>query len=207
MNFIIFKKGSLLLSAIALTASLTTEANSNNNKEELTSTGITIEKPSETTEKKAFIKQSGTALALYGPGDMYSMLVIGEESTNSLFQFEATVPPNGGPPPHVHSEEEETFYIVEGELEFQIDDKYHIASKGDFVYIPPGTVHRFKNIGDTTSTMLVTFSPSRMDGFFLEVFPVVKNKNLMNPPTMDQLMEKMDKAAAKYGMTYITGKD
>lgn len=155
---------------------------------------------------KPFIKPAGTALALYGPGDVYSMLVTGKESTNSLFQFEAVVPPGGGPPPHTHSREEETFYIISGSLEFQIGDVTHIANKGDFVYIPPGVVHRFKNVGDVTSVQLVTFSPSRMDGFFNEVFTVVKDRSVPPPPITQEFIKKMADAAPKYGLKYVETK-
>ena len=66
---------------------------------------------------KPFFRPSGTAPAVYGPGDLYSMLVTGKESNNVFFQFEAFVPKGGGPPPHIHSREDETFYVISGNLD------------------------------------------------------------------------------------------
>ena len=50
----------------------------------------------------------------FGPGDVYRFLVTGAESGGAYFAMEAYVPPGGGPPPHIHRNEDETFYIVEG---------------------------------------------------------------------------------------------
>jgi hypothetical protein len=49
--------------------------------------------------------------------DIYNFLATGEETNNSFFQFEAIVPTGGGPPPHIHSREDESFYVVSGSLE------------------------------------------------------------------------------------------
>ena len=151
---------------------------------------------------KPFFRPAGTAPAVYGPGDMYSLLVTGKESNNAFFQFEAIVPEGGGPPPHVHSREDETFYIVSGRLDVLIGTMTHHAKAGDFVYIPRGTVHGFKNVGRGKAVQLVTFSPSGMEKFFQEVFPVVENRKAAPPPITEELIRKMNEAAPKYGMKY-----
>ena len=85
---------------------------------------------------KPVFRPTGTAPAVWGPGDLYSLLVTGEETNNAFFQFEAIVPDGGGPPAHVHSREDESFYIVSGRLEILLGDKTYQAKRGDFVYIP-----------------------------------------------------------------------
>lgn len=151
---------------------------------------------------KPFLRPAGTAPALYGPGDIYSLLVTGKESNNVFFQFEAIVPEGGGPPPHVHSREDETFYIVSGSLEVLIGDMAYRAKAGDFVYIPRGTVHGFKNVGTGTAVQLVTLSPSGLEEFFQEVFPAVKDRKAASPPITEELIRKMNEAAPKYGIKY-----
>lgn len=153
---------------------------------------------------KPFFRRAGTAPALYGPGDMYSLLVTGKESNNVFFQFEAIIPEGGGPPPHVHSKEDETFYIVSGNLEVLIGDMTYRAKAGDFVYLPRGTVHGFKNVGPGRAVQLVTLSPSGLEIFFQEVFPVVKDRKAAPPPITEELIRKMDEGAAKYGLKYPT---
>ena len=159
------------------------------------------------TQAKPIFRPSGTAPAVWGPGDLYSLLVTGEESNNALFQFEAVVPKGGGPPPHVHTREDETFYVVSGSLEILMGDKTYQAKKGDFVYIPRGTVHRFKNVGDDSAVQLVTFVPSGVEKFFREVFPEAKDRKAAPPPVTEELIRRMTEAAPKYGMKILPPPD
>jgi quercetin dioxygenase-like cupin family protein len=80
---------------------------------------------------------AGSAPAVWGPRDLYNLLATGEETNKAFFQFEAIVPPGGGPPAHVHSREDESFYVVRGSLETLVGDSLYRAKAGDFVYIPP----------------------------------------------------------------------
>ena len=147
---------------------------------------------------------TGTAPAVWGPGDLYSLLATGKETNNSFFQFEAIVPEGGGPPPHVHSREDESFYIVSGSLEILLGDKAYQAKRGDFVYIPRGTIHRFKNVGRDAAVQLVTFVPAGMERFFQEVFPEVKDRNAAPPPVTENLIKRMNEAAPKYGLEFVS---
>src|SRR3712207_1001584 len=88
-----------------------------------------------------------TGRAYWGPGDHYTFLVTGEESGGAYFAMDALVPPGGGPPPHIHTREDETFYILEGEVEFLVGEELTVAGPGAFVNVPRGTVHRFRNTG------------------------------------------------------------
>jgi quercetin dioxygenase-like cupin family protein len=152
---------------------------------------------------KPIFRPKGSAPAVWGPGDLYTMLVTGEESNNALFQFEAVVPKGGGPPPHIHSKEDETFYVVSGELEMLLGDKNYTAKAGDFVYIPRGTVHQFKNVGGDTAVQFVTFVGAGMENFFKEVFPEAKDRNVQPPPVTDELIRRMNEAAPKYGIKFV----
>ena len=100
----------------------------------------------------------------------------------------------------MHSREDETFYIVRGSLEILLGDSLHQAKAGDFVFIPRGTVHRFKNVGGNTAVQLVTFVPSGMEKFFREVFPVVTDRSAAPPPITEDLIRRMNEAAPKYGL-------
>jgi quercetin dioxygenase-like cupin family protein len=74
-------------------------------------------------------------------GDIYSTSLTGQQTAGQIGLVEATVPPGGGPAPHVHERTDETFYMVNGELEFLDGDKTFAASAGDVVFLPRGTVH------------------------------------------------------------------
>lgn len=72
-------------------------------------------------------------------GDVYRFLATGEDTNGNCAVWEAIVPPGGGPPPHVHSRQEEGFSILEGEITFQIGDKRVVATAGMVANMPLGT--------------------------------------------------------------------
>src|SRR5262245_2216032 len=81
-------------------------------------------------------------------GDGYRCLATGEDTDGKYALWEAVVPPGGGPPPHVHSREEEGFYVLEGEVTFLVGDRRLALTAGTFAHMPVGTVHSFKNETD-----------------------------------------------------------
>ncbi len=149
---------------------------------------------------KPIFRPSGTAPAIWGPGDLYNFLVTGEETNDAFFQFEAIVPSGGGPPPHIHRREDETFYVVSGELEVLVGESTYVAKAGDFVFIPRGTVHRFQNVGEGTAVQLVTFVPAGFENFFREVFLPVTDRNAAPPPITEEQIRKMNEVAPRHGL-------
>ena len=156
---------------------------------------------------KPIFRPNGTAPAVWGPGDRYNLLATGEETNNALFQFEAVVPAGGGPPPHIHSREDESFYVVSGGLEILVGDSTYQAKAGDFVLVPRGTIHRFKNVGSTQSVQFVTFVPAGMEGYFREVFQPVTDPKAAPPPVTDELIQKMLEAGPEYGVEFPAAPD
>src|SRR3954454_12686030 len=122
---------------------------------------------------------SGTTY--WGPGGLYRFLVTGKETGGAYFAMEAIVPPGGGPPPHIHRNEDETFYVVEGECTMTIGEKLVRAKAGDFVNIPRGVVHCFSNNGTATARMIVTFTPSGIEGFFKETLEPAMDRDTAPP--------------------------
>ncbi|MCX5206713.1 quercetin 2,3-dioxygenase [Streptomyces sp. NBC_00237] len=101
-------------------------------------------------------------------GDAYSVLLDKEQSNGQLALLEASVPPGGGPPLHNHTHEDEAFYLLDGQLEIFANDRTYEVKAGDFVFIPRGTYHRFRNSGVHTARQLVIFAPGGFERFFLE---------------------------------------
>lgn len=180
------------------------------NKEEAQKSDSSLEAPITTGYESALsahptkpiFRPTGTGPAVWGPGDLYTYLATGEETNNLFFQFEAVVPAGGGPPPHIHGREDESFYVVSGSLEMQLGDSILMAKAGDYVYIPRGTVHGFKNVGDSTAIQFVTVAPAGMEHYFNEVFPVVTDRNAAPPPPTEALIQKLIEVAPKYGLEF-----
>ena len=148
-------------------------------------------------------RRAATGPAFWGPGDRYTFLVTGEESGGSYFAMEAFVPPGGGPPPHVHRREDETFYLLEGEIEFLLGDETVVAGAGDFVNVPRGTVHRFRNAGAETARMVLTFTPAGIEGFFRETLEAASAGSPDVPDNIDEVAARYAAAASRYGMEFL----
>jgi quercetin dioxygenase-like cupin family protein len=147
--------------------------------------------------------ESGTGKALWGPGDLYTFLVTGAQSGGGLFAMEAHVPQGGGPPPHIHSREDEALYILDGELEIQLGDELRTASRGDFVWLPKGVPHRFTNISDKPMRMVLSFMPAGIEQFFEEVFEEAEDRSAEPPPVTPELVERLLETAPRYGLEFL----
>lgn len=101
-------------------------------------------------------------------GDIYTTKLTGVQTNGAVGLVEATVPPGGGPAPHVHSRTDETFYLVSGELEFLDGDRVFTAGAGDVVFTPRGTTHRFVNTGIQPAKLLFMYTPGGAEGLFVE---------------------------------------
>jgi quercetin dioxygenase-like cupin family protein len=117
--------------------------------------------------------------------------------------MEAIVPPGGGPPPHIHHREQEAFYVLEGTLDIQMGGQMVQASAGDFVHIPIGTVHSFRNNGDSVARQLLIFSPGGMERFFEETLEVVENRSAPTPDNIDAVVARYVEAAPRHGLEFV----
>ena len=72
-------------------------------------------------------------------------------------------PRTGGPPAHQHDEEDDAFYVLEGELTFTVDDEEVVAPAGTFVLVPPGVSHTFTNPSDTVTRFVNVHAPAGFD--------------------------------------------
>jgi len=82
---------------------------------------------------------------------------------------ESLTAPGAGAPPNRHPGEDEAFYVLDGTFEFSVEGKTITATSGQFVKIPDGAVHAFRNAGDAPGRLLIINSPGTMhDAFFSE---------------------------------------
>lgn len=133
-------------------------------------------------------------------GDVYRFLATSSETDGKYALWEAIVPPGGGPPPHVHSREEEGFFILEGEITFQIDGKRVVATAGMFANMPVGTPHSFKNESNGTARMLISVAPAGLEEMFFECgVPLTEGATTAHPPTKEEI-DKLLAIAPQYGV-------
>lgn len=141
-----------------------------------------------------------------GPGDRVRFLATGADSHGGCLIVEGLAAPGGGPPPHIHHFEDESFYILEGTATFQAGGQTIHAKPGDFIHIPRGTVHSLRNDGAVPARALIIISPARpagMQQFFEEAFYPVTDPSAPPPPITDDLIQRMIAAAARNGMELV----
>ena len=154
---------------------------------------------------RPFHRPGATGPAYWGPGDHYTFLVTREESGGAYFTMEALVPPGGGPPPHIHTREDEAFYLLEGELEFRLGEETITATPGDFVNVPRGLVHNFRNVGADTARMVLTFTPAGIERWFEETLERAPNDVRAEdvPDNLEEVAARYVAAAPRYGLEFV----
>jgi quercetin dioxygenase-like cupin family protein len=153
---------------------------------------------------KQLIPASQTKMkTLWILGDFYTVKVSGDETGGRYSVWEVEVAPNNGPPLHRHSREDESFYVLEGEFSFPYGDKEAKAGKGQFMYVPKGEFHTYKNISDSSfGKLLLIVSPPQFEKFFEEIgIPMDAEKSSFQPPAITPtVIENVVKTSAKYGI-------
>jgi mannose-6-phosphate isomerase-like protein (cupin superfamily) len=92
---------------------------------------------------------AGEGERLWIVGDTMTFKATGESTGGSLMLLENLTAPGGGPPPHIHTREDEFWYVLDGSFEIRIGDEVHSVGPGGFAYAPRGTVHNFRNTAET----------------------------------------------------------
>ena len=91
------------------------------------------------------------------------------DNTRHTSMFDWTIPAGFATGRHVHRVQEETFYVLEGECEWQVGDRRVRARPGAFLFVPPGVPHDIGNATDRPARMLMTVSPPGHEHYFEEL--------------------------------------
>ena len=118
----------------------------------------------------------------------------GRDTGGVLSVVESHDQPGGGPPPHIHHREDETFQVIEGEYEFMCAGKTFTARKGTTIFAPRGVPHTYRYLGQTPGRLMVTLTPAGFEGFFEEVGALTAQQ---------QEIPRVMEIANKYGMEIL----
>jgi mannose-6-phosphate isomerase-like protein (cupin superfamily) len=136
-------------------------------------------------------------------GSIYKYIATGEDTGGAYSLFEAIVPAKDpGPPPHIHKNEDEAFYVLEGEFTVSMGDEEFRARRGDFAFLPRGISHKFRSESDTVGRLLVIVNPSGFEKFFDAVGEHVEDDTVFPPPS-DEHIRKIIDEAPKFGIQLI----
>ncbi|OEK08078.1 hypothetical protein A8C32_15845 [Flavivirga aquatica] len=134
--------------------------------------------------------------------NILGMKIIGKilsNETNGKYSVIVTeTQPKGGPPMHIHTNEDELFYILKGNYEFYFGDKSIKAKQGDLIHLPKGIPHSFKNTDSILGITMNTITPGGFEGFFDDI----ANLSKRSKPTK----LKIDSIASIYGVKFVKKK-
>ena len=111
----------------------------------------------------------------------------------SLLEVELT---GDGPPQHIHNNEDEAFYVLEGEVKFLLGEHTSIAKAGTFVRIPRGTRHAFCRVEKKNAKLLAIFTPTGIEKFFDEAVD-------LDVTDTEAYVAKANALAEKYNMEIV----
>ena len=128
-------------------------------------------------------------------GDTYTILVTGKDTAGRYCLIDMHVPPGGGPPPHRH-DFEESFTVLEGEIEVTFRGLRQTIRSGQVISIPANASHQFRNKSGQATRLLCCCSPAGLEELFLEVGVPVATRTTP-PPKPDAAAEESFRARAE----------
>ncbi|MCA1993143.1 MAG: cupin domain-containing protein [Coleofasciculus sp. S288] len=156
-----------------------------------------------TLNPNGILRQPGSGSSCWVIDSHYTFKAVSEDTGGAYALIELLLPPQSGAPAHIHSQEDEAFYIQEGEVEFQLDQQTIVATIGTFLHSPKGQPHGFKNIGTTPAKMLCLLTPAGLEKFFMEVGKPTENWSFDPPSVSPEDIEKLMATAPMYGLEII----
>jgi len=129
-------------------------------------------------------------------GDTYTITVSGEDTGGRYCVIDMHVPPGGGPGLHRHNYDE-TFLVLDGEIEVTFRGSKTTARAGDTATVPSNAPHKFHNAASDPARLICICSPAGIEKFFLEVGVPVTTRTTPPPAfDKDQRAEFIKKAVA-----------
>ncbi len=101
-------------------------------------------------------------------GDQQTIKLDGSQTGGAFTLVEQNNGPGVSDPAHFHTQEEEIFYVIEGEMEFTVGDRKIAATAGTTVLLPRGVTHSFKTMGSGARALVMMF-PSGIERMFREL--------------------------------------
>jgi quercetin dioxygenase-like cupin family protein len=134
-------------------------------------------------------------------GDTYTILLSGDDTDGRYCLIDMFIPPDGGPPPHRH-DFEESFTLLDGQIEAVFRGQKIILHAGETINIPANAPHSFTNASSQSARLLCICSPAGQEAFFEDVGIRLATRTT-RPPKLDKpeqadFINKAQTLAPKY---------
>ena len=150
---------------------------------------------------QAFEVNNAEGRAYWGMGILWIMLATAEDTNGAYSCIEELIPHGLAAPPHIHEAADETFYMMEGEATFFVEDQPIKATAGSFVSIPRGTKHAFQ-IDSETARLLNTYVPAGFEYTILATTVPAEARTLppasLPFPNQEQVNQALEQVVQKY---------
>ncbi|MBX3069200.1 MAG: cupin domain-containing protein [Thermomicrobiales bacterium] len=141
-----------------------------------------------------FIQSIGDAKEGWFFGGRTRIRATANDTNGQLSVIEQVGDPGTGSPYHVHRDDDEQFYILEGEVRFVSGDQSWIGGPGTFAFLPRDVPHGFEVVGSSAARYVLMTTPGGFDSFVAEF-----STDQPGPPDLPKVME----AAARYGLEIL----
>jgi len=128
-----------------------------------------------TTLRPKFLDSNDGLRLQSGPGRDLVFKVTGDETRGAFDYFVVEVAPHGGPPLHVHHEQEETLHVLSGRFKVRVGDEEAILEQGSFAFMPSGLPHAFLNLTNDPAEVVVVYTPGGGHRFYEELGPLTRS--------------------------------
>lgn len=161
--------------------------------------------PDISTAGSALVRGAGEGPGTWVLGSLFERLASGEETGGGIGLSLVTQPPGTATPVHIHTAEDEAFYLLDGTMTYSADGQLHRLSRGSFIYLPRGLPHAFRVTGDAPVRFLAIASPGALMSLYDEVGRPAGDRRLP-PPDQELLMADVHRwleAAPRYGLSIV----
>jgi quercetin dioxygenase-like cupin family protein len=148
------------------------------------------------------IVREGEGAQVWAMGVLVTVKVRASDTGGAYSVFEDFIPPGAGPVPHTHTREDETIFVLEGKLRAWLGGKQYDLDVGDFVHMPRGVQHYFKNVADQPTQMLLTYTPGGFEQWFLDIGKAAIPGSKASPKITKDDIDKAVAQAKQYGVQF-----
>ena len=138
--------------------------------------------------------------AIWTMGERMTLKATKALTGNAFTVLEDLVAPGGEPPPHFHENEDEAYYVLEGEMKVTVADETFHAKAGSFVFLPRHIVHYWQVVGAGPVRFLTFFAPGGVEDFFLELSQPARAPTPPPPPAGPPDIARIVETAGRYGI-------
>lgn len=136
-------------------------------------------------------------------GIVMKRLLSGEQTAGQFCLFENKSGGNTRTPIHIHAKDDETVYIIEGELTAVVDGRPRRLTAGDSIFLPRGIPHQLSNMSGTPCKYILIGTPALFDRFIKEGGRERQPDAIVGSPTQEEIT-RLREASPKFGITLLS---